>query len=75
MVDNATTFVAARRWMDFSIVLTLFIYRIVLFLNIEDFVDLDDVHIFLTKYHVPTILVDTYYSIHMKTQKKKGTIV
>ncbi|XP_050904656.1 uncharacterized protein LOC127118487 [Lathyrus oleraceus] len=25
--------------------------------------------------HVPIILVDTYYSIHVRTQKKKGTIV
>ncbi|XP_050878165.1 uncharacterized protein LOC127081983 [Lathyrus oleraceus] len=41
----------------------------------EEFVDLDAIHIFLTQNPIPTLLADTYYFIHVRTQKKKGTIV
>ncbi|XP_050915440.1 uncharacterized protein LOC127130477 [Lathyrus oleraceus] len=41
----------------------------------EEFVDLAAIHIFLTQNLIPTLLADTYYSIHVRTQKKKGTIV
>ncbi|XP_050916057.1 uncharacterized protein LOC127131164 [Lathyrus oleraceus] len=75
LVDKATTFADAGSWMNFNAILDLLIYEIVLFLNIEDFVDLTAIHIFLTKNPVPTILADTYYSIHVRTQKKKGTII
>lgn len=43
--------------------------------SMEDFVDLTFIHIFLSKNLVPTLLADTYYSIHVRTQKKKFTIV
>lgn len=75
MVDKATTFADAGSWMAFNVVIALLIYGIVLFSNIEDFVDLAAIHIFLTKNPAPTILVYTYYSIHVRTQKKKGTII
>ncbi|XP_050916338.1 uncharacterized protein LOC127131461 [Lathyrus oleraceus] len=41
----------------------------------EEFVDLAVIHIFLTQNPVLTLLADTYYSIHVRTKKKKGTIV
>ncbi|XP_050916035.1 uncharacterized protein LOC127131140 [Lathyrus oleraceus] len=41
----------------------------------EEFVDLAAIHIFLTQNPVPTFLADTYYSIHVRAQKKKGTII
>lgn len=75
LVDKATNFADAGSWMAFNVVLPLLIYGIILFPNIEYFMDLAAIHIFLTKNLVPTILVDTYYSIHVRTQKKKGTIV
>ncbi|XP_050894682.1 uncharacterized protein LOC127101338 [Lathyrus oleraceus] len=75
MVDKATTFSNAGSWMDFNVVLTLLIYGIVLFLKIEDFMDLAAIHIFLMKNHIPTNVTDTYYSNHVRTQKKKGTII
>ncbi|XP_050908639.1 uncharacterized protein LOC127122330 [Lathyrus oleraceus] len=74
LVDKATTFADVGSWMAFNAVLALLIYEIILFPNIEDFVDLDVIHIFLTKNSIPTILVDTYYSIHVRTRKKKRTI-
>ncbi|XP_050918802.1 uncharacterized protein LOC127136263 [Lathyrus oleraceus] len=41
----------------------------------EEFVDLSAIHIFLTQNPIPTLLADTYYSIHVRTQKKKGIII
>lgn len=76
LVDKATTFTEAESWMAFNAILALLIYGIILFPNIEDFVDLAAaIHIFLTQDHVPTILADTYYFIHVRTRKKKGTII
>ncbi|XP_050895785.1 uncharacterized protein LOC127102459 [Lathyrus oleraceus] len=75
LVDKATTFTEAERWMDFNAIIALLIYGIILFPNIEDFVDLAAIHIFLTQDHVLTILADTYYFIHVRTRKKKETII
>ena len=46
-----------------------------LFPNMEEFVDLASIYLFMAKNLVPTLLVDTYYSIHVRNEKKKGTIV
>ncbi|XP_050896793.1 uncharacterized protein LOC127103589 [Lathyrus oleraceus] len=75
LVDKAITFVEAGSWTAFNAHLALPIYGIVLFPNMEEFVDLAAIHIFLTQNPIPTLLADTYYSIHVRTQKKKGTIV
>ncbi|XP_050915653.1 uncharacterized protein LOC127130729 [Lathyrus oleraceus] len=74
LVDKSIAFAEAGSWMNFNANLALLIYGIVLFPNMEEFVDLAAIHIFLTQNHVPTLLADTYYSIHVRTQKKKGTI-
>ncbi|XP_050915749.1 uncharacterized protein LOC127130831 [Lathyrus oleraceus] len=75
LVDKVITFAEAGSWTTFNAHLALLIYGIVLFPNMEEFVDMTDIHIFLTQNPIPTLLVDTYYSIHVRTQKKKGTIV
>ncbi|XP_050895559.1 uncharacterized protein LOC127102201 [Lathyrus oleraceus] len=75
LVDKAIAFAEVGSWMTFNASLALLIYGIVLFMNMEVFVDLAAIHIFLTRNHVPTLLADTYYSIHVRTHKKKGTIV
>ncbi|XP_050895131.1 uncharacterized protein LOC127101722 [Lathyrus oleraceus] len=75
LVDKAITFAEAGSWTDFNAHLALLIYGIVLFPNMEEFMDLAAIHIFLTRNPIPTLLADTYYSIHVRTQKKKGTIV
>lgn len=46
-----------------------------LFPSMEEFMDLASIHIFLSKNPVPMLLADTYYSIHTRTQKKKGIMV
>ncbi|XP_050875397.1 uncharacterized protein LOC127079024 [Lathyrus oleraceus] len=75
LVDKAITFAEAGSWTTFNAHLALLIYGIVLFLNMEQFVDLAAIHIFLTQNPIPTLLADTYYSVHVRTQKKKGIIV
>ncbi|XP_050908884.1 uncharacterized protein LOC127122622 [Lathyrus oleraceus] len=75
LVDKAIAFAEAWSWTAFNAKIALLIYGIVLFLNMEEFVDMASIHIFLTQNPIPTLLVDTYYSIHVRTQKKKGTII
>ncbi|KAI5430815.1 hypothetical protein KIW84_035078 [Lathyrus oleraceus] len=41
----------------------------------ENFVNLASIYLFMAQNPVPTLLVDIYYSIHMRNEKKKGTIV
>ncbi|XP_050920005.1 uncharacterized protein LOC127137600 [Lathyrus oleraceus] len=75
LVGKAIAFSEAGSWTTFNANLALLIYGIVLFPNMEEFIDLASIHIFLTQNPIPTFLADTYYSIHVRTQKKKGTIV
>ena len=58
-------------WNAFNIVFALLIYGIMLFPSMEDFVDFASIYIFLPQNLVPTHHVDTYYSIHVRIQKKK----
>lgn len=53
----------------------LLIYGLLLFPNIEGFIDSYAIHIFLSGNPVPTLLGDTYHSIHYRTLKEGGTIV
>ncbi|XP_050916508.1 uncharacterized protein LOC127131639 [Lathyrus oleraceus] len=75
LVDKTISFAEDGSWTTFNANLALLIYGIVLFPNMEEFLDLVSIHIFLTQNPIRTLLVDTYYSIHVRTQKKKGTIV
>ncbi|XP_050908794.1 uncharacterized protein LOC127122517 [Lathyrus oleraceus] len=75
LVDKATTFADVESLTNVNAILALLIYGIILFLNMEEFMDLAVIHIFLTQNPIPTILADTYYSIHVRTQKKKGNII
>jgi len=51
------------------------IYGLVLFPNIDGFVDANAIQIFLTKNPVLTLLAETYHSIHHRTDKQGGTIL
>ncbi|XP_050896809.1 uncharacterized protein LOC127103597 [Lathyrus oleraceus] len=75
LVDKAITFDEARSWDAFNTMFSLIIYGIVLFPNMEDFADLASIYLFMAKNLVPTLLVDTYYFIHVRNEKKKGTTV
>jgi len=58
----------------FESILALLIYCLVLFPNIDGFVDANAFQIFLTKNPVPTLFAETYHSLHHRTDKHDGTI-
>lgn len=75
LIEKAIAFADVGSWITFNVVFSLLIYGIMLFPSMEDFVDLGSIHIFLSKNLILTLLTDTYYSIHVRTHKKKGTIM
>ncbi|KAI5420301.1 hypothetical protein KIW84_044181 [Lathyrus oleraceus] len=59
----------------FETIFILLIYGLVLFPNIDKFVDGNAIRIFSTLNPVLTLLGDTYFSLHMRNAKGGGTIV
>ncbi|XP_039687231.1 uncharacterized protein [Medicago truncatula] len=59
----------------FNSILALLIYGLVLFPSLDNFVDIKAIQIFLSRNPVPTLLGDTYLSIHRRTQAGRGTIL
>lgn len=75
LVEKASAFVDAKNWEAFNIILDLYISRIVLFPNIDDFIGMTTIFIFLTKNPIPTLLVDVYYSLNLRHEKKCGMVL
>jgi hypothetical protein len=75
LFGKAFTFAEAGSTDTFEAILALLIYRLVLFPNVDFFVDINAIQIFLTGNPVPTLLADAYHSIHHRTQKGNGTII
>ncbi|KAI5434517.1 hypothetical protein KIW84_021374 [Lathyrus oleraceus] len=59
----------------FEAIFVLLIYGLVLFPNIDKFVDVNAIRIFSTLNPVPTLLGDTYSSLHIRNAKGGGAIV
>ncbi|KAI5416162.1 hypothetical protein KIW84_041272 [Lathyrus oleraceus] len=59
----------------FEAIFVLLIYGLVLFPNIDKFVDVNAIRIFSTLNPVSTLLGDTYFSLHMRNAKDGGAIV
>jgi hypothetical protein len=75
LYDQAFIFEEAGANYAFYSILALLIYGLVLFPNVPDFVDRRAIEIFLTKNPVPTLLANTYHSIHDRTCKGRGAIL
>ncbi|XP_050916653.1 uncharacterized protein LOC127131791 [Lathyrus oleraceus] len=75
LMEKAFIFAEADSRDAFEAIFSLLIYGIVLFPNIDDFVDVNVVRIFLIGNPIPTLLGDTYHSIHHWTKKGGGTII
>ena len=56
-------------------ILALLIYGLILFPNLDDFVDMNAIMIFHSKNPVPTLLADTYHAIHDRSGKGHGYIL
>ncbi|KAL5131809.1 hypothetical protein HKD37_12G034614 [Glycine soja] len=74
LYQQASIFVEAASTLAFHSILALLIYGHLLFPNIDNFIDINAIKILLTKNLVPTLLADTYHSIHDRTQAGRGTI-
>ena len=59
----------------FEVIFVLLIYGLALFPNIDDFVNVNAIRLFLIGNHVPTLLGDMYFSLHLRNSKGGGTIV
>jgi len=75
LYEKAATFARDQKTDAFESILALLIYGLFLFPNMDNFVDLNSIKIFLAKNPVPTLLVETYHSIHYRTLKEGGLIL
>jgi hypothetical protein len=75
LIGKAYTCANACNIRAFESMLALLIYGLVLFPNVEGFVDGNAIQIFITKNPVPTLLGDIYHSLHYRTEKQDGTIL
>ena len=74
LMDKAQHFANMGNMRAFEIIFALLVYRLFLFPNIDDFVDINAVRIFLIQNPVPTLLVDAYHSVHLRNFYKGGMI-
>ncbi|XP_058775201.1 uncharacterized protein LOC131649457 [Vicia villosa] len=70
LIKKADALAVEKKWKEFNTLLAVMIYGLVLFPNIPNFVDLTAVCLFMDQNPVPTLLADTYYTIHSKYGKK-----
>ncbi|XP_058769283.1 uncharacterized protein LOC131643147 [Vicia villosa] len=70
LIKKADALAVEKKWKEFNALLAVMIYGLVLFPNIPNFVDLTAVCLFMDQNPVPTLLADTYYTIHSRYGKK-----
>ncbi|KAI5437894.1 hypothetical protein KIW84_023859 [Lathyrus oleraceus] len=75
LLERAHTLLKAESWDACYSAIALAIYGIVLFPNMDGFVDVTAICVFLTGNPVPTLLADVYYHISHRYTKKKGLII
>src|ERR1051325_1227013 len=75
LIEKALKFSEAGSMVAFEAILALLLYGLVLFPNVPNFVDINAIRIFLIGNPVPTLLGDTYVSIHHRNRQGDGTIV
>ncbi|XP_058741170.1 uncharacterized protein LOC131613525 [Vicia villosa] len=74
LISKAKESAKKEHWNDFSRLLAVMIYGIVLFPSKENFVSLSAICVFMNKNPVLTLLADTYMSIHSR-HGKRGYVV
>jgi len=75
LIKEATAFAQAGSVDAFEAIFVLLIYELALFPNIYGFVDVNAIRLFLIGNHVPTLLGDMYFSLHLRNYKGGGIIV
>ena len=75
LIAQATFYGKAMSEDAFEAIFVLLIYGLVLFPNIDKFVDVNAIRIFSVLNPVPTLLGDTYFSLRLRNAKGGGAIV
>ncbi|KAI5443585.1 hypothetical protein KIW84_012287 [Lathyrus oleraceus] len=75
LIKEATAFAQTGSVDAFEAIFVLLIYGLALFPNIDSFVDVNTIRIFLIQNPVPNLLGDMYFSLHLRNSKGGGTIV
>ncbi|XP_050900797.1 uncharacterized protein LOC127107549 [Lathyrus oleraceus] len=73
--ELAMKFKKEGNWKALYALLALFIHGIMLFPNIEKFVDHVVVEVFLSSNTVPFLLADIYHALHTQHEKRGGTLL
>src|SRR4051812_14263498 len=74
LLDQARYFISIQDMSAFEEILALLIYGLFLFPNINDFVDINAIKIFLIGNPVPSLLADAYHSVHSRNLQRGGLI-
>lgn len=61
--------------MPFSATLALLIYGVVLFPNDDDYINPSIINMFVSRNPVPALVLDVYYCLHARHEKKKGVVL
>ncbi|KAI5416098.1 hypothetical protein KIW84_041226 [Lathyrus oleraceus] len=75
LIAQATVYGKAMSEDAFEAIFVLLIHGLVLFPNIDKFVDVNAIRIFSVLNPVPTLLGDAYFSLHLRNAKGGGVIV
>ncbi|XP_050889595.1 uncharacterized protein LOC127094865 [Lathyrus oleraceus] len=75
LIDEARYFSSMKSMGTFEAILALLIYGLFPFPNVDDFVDINAIKIFLIENPVPTLLADVSHSIHLINFHKGGMII
>ncbi|XP_050875215.1 uncharacterized protein LOC127078836 [Lathyrus oleraceus] len=74
LLESAHTLLKAESWNACYYAIALAIYGIIMFPNMDGFIDMAAICFFLTGNPVPTLLADVYYYMSHRYTKKKGMI-
>ena len=74
LIGKSSNLISKGDEIGFEAILALLIYGLVLFPNIQNFVDVNALRIFMIGNPVPTLLGDTYHSIHHRTLIEGGLV-
>lgn len=72
---HAWKFAKEEKWESYGEVLALLMYAIILFPNIDNFIDHLAVEIFLSGNSMPFLLENFYHTFHTRHENKRGTFI
>ena len=75
LLEKACYFARMKSMVAFKAIFALLAYGLFLFPNIDKFMDINAIRIFMIGNPVPTLLGDAYYSIHLWDSYHEGMII